>query len=294
MSDARPDDPDEIRRELAQLASAPEEPIGAGRTPGPAAEPATVASPTASPADEPTDELPATVVGARTDELLATAVGDVVVRDRPVRTARTRRRGPRRPAIGVLLVVLALLGYYGVSLYQVWATGRDDQARPVDAIVVMGAAQYDGTPSPQLAARLDQVLRLWPQGYAPLVVVTGGNQPGDRFTEAEASAAYLVERGVPAQAIVQEADGTTTYESMEGVAALLEERGLDSVLIVTDPYHALRSRMIADELGLDAFVSPTTTSVVTGGASLRRHLREAIGVALARPLGFDRLRGIAG
>ena len=98
----------------------------------------------------------------------------------------------------------SLVGYYAVSFLQVWSTGRSDQARPVDAIVVMGAAQYDGEPSPQLAARLDHVVELWPQGLAPLVVVTGGNRPGDRFTEAEASAAYLTERGVPADAIVLE------------------------------------------------------------------------------------------
>jgi uncharacterized SAM-binding protein YcdF (DUF218 family) len=213
----------------------------------------------------------------------------------PVLTRRRRRRRwPRRLLVTAVVVVLLGAGYYAVSLYQVWDTGRSVQAQPVDAIVVMGAAQYDGRPSPQLAARLDHVVRLWPQGYAPLVVVTGGNRPGDRFTEAEASAAYLVERGVPADAIVQEPTGSTTYESMEGVAALLAERGLDSVLIVTDPYHALRSRMVAEEVGLDAAVSPTTTSVVTGGASVRRHLREAAGVALARPFGFDRLRGLAG
>ena len=96
-----------------------------------------------------------------------------------------------------MFVVVVVVGYFSVSYYQVWSTGRSDQARAVDAIVVMGAAQYDGEPSPQLAARLDHVAELWPRGLAPLVVVTGGNRPGDRFTEAEASAAYLVERGVP-------------------------------------------------------------------------------------------------
>ena len=168
----------------------------------------------------------------------------------------------------------ALVGYYLVSLYQVWSTGRSDQTRPVDAIVVMGAAQYDGEPSPQLAARLDHVVELWPQGYAPLVVVTGGKRPSDRFTEAEASAAYLIERGVPADAIVLEDQGTNTYESLAGVSRLLEERGLDEVLIVTDPYHSLRSRIVAEDLGLKAWVSPTPTSVVDGGersaASSRR------------------------
>ena len=127
-----------------------------------------------------------------------------------------------------------------------FATGRSDQAAQVDAIVVMGAAQYDGRPSPQLAARLDHVVTLYAEGLAPFVVVTGGKQPADRFTEAEASRDYLVERGVPADAILLESEGRTTYESMEGVADLLEARGLRRVLVVTDPFHSLRSRMIAE------------------------------------------------
>jgi uncharacterized SAM-binding protein YcdF (DUF218 family) len=200
-----------------------------------------------------------------------------------------RRRPLRWVLLGVGLVVVLLAGYYLVSLYQVWSTGRSDQARPVDAIVVLGAAQYDGDPSPQLAARLDHVVELWPQGYAPIVVVTGGNQPGDRFTEAEASANYLVERGVPADAIVQEGAGHSTYESLRAVADVLEGRGLSRVLIVTDPYHALRSRLIAQDVGLTAYVSPTPTSVVTGGESFTRHLQEAAGVAVGRLIGFDRL-----
>ncbi|MCU0259797.1 MAG: YdcF family protein [Ilumatobacteraceae bacterium] len=190
---------------------------------------------------------------------------------------------------GAVAVVALLVGYLLVSLLQVWSTGRSDQSRPVDAIVVMGAAQYDGRPSPQLAARLDHVVELWPQGIAPLVVVTGGNRPGDRFTEAQSSAAYLVERGVPEDAIVLEDEGSSTWESLEGVAQLLDERGLERVLIVTDPYHSLRSRLIAQELGLTAYVSPTDRSVVTGAANLRRHLQEAAGVAVGRIVGFDRI-----
>jgi uncharacterized SAM-binding protein YcdF (DUF218 family) len=208
--------------------------------------------------------------------------------ERPPRRDRPRR-GLRRALLAGGLVVVAIIGYYLVSLYQVWSTGRSDQARPVDAIVVMGAAQYDGDPSPQLAARLDHVAELWPQGLAPLVVVTGGNQPGDRFTEAEASANYLVERGVPADAIVQETAGRNTYESLQGAADLLAERGLSRVLIVTDPYHSLRSRLIAEDVGLIAYVSPTPTSVVTGGESFGRELKEAAGVAIGRLVGFDRL-----
>lgn len=199
------------------------------------------------------------------------------------------RRHAGRAARAVLLLVGAVVVYYLISLYQVWSTGRSDQARPVDAIVVMGAAQYDGRPSPQLAARLDHVVELWPQGLAPLVVVTGGNQPGDRFTEASASAAYLTERGVPADVILAEDEGRTSYESLQNVARMLGERGLGRVLIVTDPFHSLRSRLIAEHAGLEAYVSSTRTSVVTGGTSFARHLEEAAGVAIGRLFGFERI-----
>ena len=214
--------------------------------------------------------------------------------DEPRRGRRRRRRRSvwRRLALAVVLIVLVLGGYYAFTLWQVWDTGRSDQARSVDAIVVMGAAQYDGRPSPQLAARLEHVADLWPQRIAPMVVVTGGNQPGDRFTEAEASSEYLIGRGVPGSAILMEDQGTTTLESLQNVAAMLEERGAESVLIVTDPYHALRSRMIAAELGLDAYVSPTETSVVSGREAVKRHLEEAAGVAVGRLIGFDRLSGL--
>lgn len=215
--------------------------------------------------------------------------------DRPTRLGRrpdrrTRRRSRRRRVLRVALgVIVVVLGYYAITLFQVWTTGRSNQVRPVDAIVVMGAAQYDGTPSPQLAARLDHVVAIWPANVAPLIIVTGGSQPGDRFTEAAASAAYLIERGIPDSSILRETVGRDTNESMIGVAGMLNRRGLDSVLIVTDPYHSLRSRLIAESLGLDAYVSPTDTSVVTGGSNIVRHLQEAAGVAVGRIVGFDQL-----
>ena len=198
----------------------------------------------------------------------------------------------RRVARGCGVLVGLGVAYFLVCLLQVWSTGRADDRDPVDAIVVMGAAQYDGRPSPQLEARLDQVLELWPQGVAPLVVVTGGNIPGDRFTEAEASATYLIERGVPEDAILREDAGSNSYESLESVAEMLGARGLDDVVIVTDPYHSLRSRLIAEEVGLDASVSATRTSVVTGAGAVRRHVQEAGGVAIGRVIGFDRLTAL--
>ena len=218
-----------------------------------------------------------------------------LIRPLPEGSRRGRASGGRprrhlRRAVRAGLVLLAVVVVYvGVSFYQVWSTGRSEHTGPVDAIVVMGAAQYDGRPSPQLAARLDHAAALWPTGQADLVVVTGGNRPGDRFTEAQASADYLAEHGVPESAIVLEDQGRSSYESLRGVAALLAERGLDEVLIVTDPYHALRSRLIAREVGLDAHVSPTPTSVVDGGEQTVRQLQEAAGVAVGRLIGFEHI-----
>ena len=198
--------------------------------------------------------------------------------------------GRRIAQVGLVLLLVGI-GYFAVSFWQVWSTGRSDQARDVDAIVVLGAAQYDGRPSPQLAARLDHVIDLWRDGVAPQVVVTGGNQAGDRFTEASASAQYLVDRGVPESAIVQEDAGTTTYDSLAR-AQLLVGDSVDTVLVVTDPYHALRSRLTAAEVGFTAYVSPTPSSVVRGVTELRRELAEAAGVAVGRIIGFERLSGL--
>jgi len=205
-----------------------------------------------------------------------------------------RRRWWPRVLLALGLVALLAVGYYAFTLWQVWSTGRSDQARPVDAIVVMGAAQYDGRPSPQLAARLDHAAALWSEGVAPTVIVTGGNQPGDRFTEAEASGTYLEELGVPSEVLRYENAGSNTYDSLVGVAEIMRAAGLEDALLVTDPYHALRSRLTAEELGIAAYVSPTPSSVVTGAAEVRRDLGEAAGVALGRIIGFDRLASLSG
>lgn len=203
---------------------------------------------------------------------------------------RGRWRLLRRFGAGV---VGLLAVYYLATLWIVFRTGNTDQARPVDAIVVMGAAQYDGRPSPQLAGRLDHVVDLWQQGLAPLVVTTGGKRPGDRFTEAHASATYLQDRGVPAEAIVQ-VGGSTSYDSLRSARDELRRRGLRRVLLVSDPYHALRIRLVGQELGLTAYVSPTPTSTVSGNASFWREVKEAAGIAVGRLIGFDRLLQLTG
>lgn len=193
--------------------------------------------------------------------------------------------------VGAAFVVLGV-AYCTVTLAQVVLTGRDRATPPADAVVVLGAAQYDGRPSAQLAARLDHAVTLWESGDVGVVIVTGGGRPGDRFTEAEASRRYLVEAGLPGGSILAENRGSTTWESMVGVAALVAEQGIDDVILVTDPHHALRSRLIAEELGIAGVAtSSTPTSVVTGIAAVRRHVVEAGGVALGRIVGFERLSG---
>lgn len=187
------------------------------------------------------------------------------------------------------VLVLAGFVYVFLNIVQVWSVGLSDSRREVDAIVVMGVAQYDGRPSPQLQARLDHVLTLWKEGVAPLVVTTGGNQPGDRFTEARASADYLIAGGIPESSISMEDIGATTLQSLQGVVEILNSRGLASVQIVTDPYHALRSRLIAQDLGLTAYVSPTENSAVTGEAEKRRMINEGLGISLAHVFGFRAL-----
>ena len=204
------------------------------------------------------------------------------------------RRGGWRRLLGCCAVSLVLIVmYFAVSLFQVWSSGRSQHQGSVDAIVVMGAAQYDGRPSPQLQARLDHVVELWNQGVAPTVIVTGGNQPGDRFTEAESSTNYLVEQGVPAVVILAEDTGHSSWESLQNVASLASERGITRIVLVSDPYHTLRVRLMAEELGVQGYTSSTQTGPVKGWNNFKRHLQEAAGVALGRVLGFERVESLA-
>ncbi len=203
------------------------------------------------------------------------------------------RRGGWRRLLGCCTALsMLIVMYLSVSLFQVWSTGRSQHQGSVDAIVVMGAAQYDGRPSPQLQARLDHVLELWNQRMAPLVIVTGGNQPGDRFTEAESSTNYLVEQGVPVAVIIAEDTGHSSWESLQNVAALARERGITRIVLVSDPYHTLRVRLMAEELGFQASTSSTQTGPVKGWNNFKRHLQEAAGVALGRVLGFERVESL--
>lgn len=168
--------------------------------------------------------------------------------------------------LGGLLVVVAT----AAATFRIWQQGTRDEQRPVDAIVVLGAAQYDGRPSPVFEARLDHAVQLWHSGIARRFVVTGGKLPGDRTTEAAVARAYAIEHGVPEAAIFGEDAAHNTLTSLRAVRDLLDERGMTSAVFVSDPTHMFRVLRIADDLGIDAYGSPTTTSPV--GVDPRRTL----------------------
>ncbi len=188
-------------------------------------------------------------------------------------------------AAGLLAAVVL---YLSVTFVQVWRASRADQARPAQAIVVFGTAQYQGVPSPVLAARLDHAIELYRKGLAPVIVVTGGNQPGDQFTEATASANYLIRRGVPDEDVLREVSGTSSWQSLAAAANFLGERDISDVLLVSDPFHSFRIRAMASELGLEAHSSPTRTSPIRGATEARYMVRETLAVAVGRLVGFRR------
>lgn len=192
----------------------------------------------------------------------------------------------------MLAMVLLAVGYLGVTAAQVWWTSRRHDARPVQAIVVMGAAQYNGQPSPVLAARLSHVLGLWHEHLAPRVVVTGGAEAGDHFTEAGASAAWLEARGVPSSAVLLEVQGRDSYESLAGAARFLEPRGITRVILVSDPLHEKRILGIAAGVGLRAYPSPTRVSPIAGWAAARYLGRETVAVAAGQLIGYRRLSAL--
>ncbi len=160
----------------------------------------------------------------------------------------------------ILLIVLAVVIAYPLFLaFRIWQQSRVDEVRRADAIVVLGAAQYDGEPSPVFEARLDQAEYLYSEELAPRIVVTGGKQEGDRFSESEVGRDYLVTQGVPDEVILGEDEGTTTLESLTNVHDMAADNGIDTVLLVSDPLHSERIKAISTDLGFDeAYASWTS------------------------------------
>jgi uncharacterized SAM-binding protein YcdF (DUF218 family) len=166
----------------------------------------------------------------------------------------------RNLAVLTLGAAVGAVAVGGWLTYRVWEAGAHDDAGPSDAIVVLGAAQYNGRPSPVFRARLDHAIGLYLEGIAPRLIVTGGKAAGDRTTEAETARVYAIAAGVPAAAILEEDRGRNTLESMRAVGKILHDRGLSSAVFVSDRTHMLRVLKLARDQGIAATGSPTTTA----------------------------------
>jgi len=166
-----------------------------------------------------------------------------------------------RRILTIVVIVVFVLWVVSVSAVVMWS-GRDE-ARPAQAIIVLGAAHYAGKPSPVLRARLDHALDLWNRHLASLLILTGGTGAGDTTSEADVGRSYARRHGVPDSAILVENAGRTTSESMRAVAGMLEVRGLQSALLVSDPFHMLRLRILARRFGFTPYTSPTQTSPIS-------------------------------
>jgi uncharacterized SAM-binding protein YcdF (DUF218 family) len=163
----------------------------------------------------------------------------------------------------VTIGMVTVFSLWLVSAVAVLVWSSRDEARPAQAIVVLGAAQYAGKPSPVLRARLDHALDLWNRHLASLLILTGGTGSGDTTSEAAVGRKYAKKHGVPDSAILVENEGRTTSESMRAVAGMLEVRGLQSALLVSDPFHMLRLRILARRFGFTPYTSPTRTSPIS-------------------------------
>ena len=183
----------------------------------------------------------------------------------------------------VLAVFLLVVSTAGA----IWWTARQDARPTSDAIVVLGSAQYNGVPSSIFEARLEHALRLYSDGVAPVIVTVGGKRAGDQFTEAEAGRDYLADAGVPAASLLAVPEGVDTLESMRSVSRVFDEQGWGSAVLVTDPWHAMRTERMAEDAGIESTSSPTRQgpSVYSRTTQARYILRETAAYLLYRATG---------
>lgn len=201
--------------------------------------------------------------------------------DAPAAKAGRKRRGLSWWVSRITVVVLAGGVLLLLSAFLlVFNAARSDDQGPAGAIVVLGAAQFNGVPSQVFQARLDTAFELYQAGVSEVIVVSGGKLPGDFYTEAESGRNYLIERGVPADAILMDHISSDTAESMDRVATLLKERGIDDVLLVSDGFHLYRAKMLAEENGLSAQSNDADHSPIAqgSGTEFRYMIRETFAV----------------
>jgi uncharacterized SAM-binding protein YcdF (DUF218 family) len=178
--------------------------------------------------------------------------------------------------------------YFAFTFVQIWMTSHDHSTQNADAILVFGTAEDNGTPSPALQARLNEALVVWNEHRANWIAVTGGNKPGDVYTEAEVSASYLEAHGVPASKILKGA-GSDTWQNVATVLPLLEEHNIHSVITVTDPFHEFRAMAISSAQGLDPFPSPVPNSPTIKSSLWLYYAKETFDVGIGRIVGYGTL-----
>lgn len=192
----------------------------------------------------------------------------------------------RRPWMVTIAAIIALLALIVLGfMVAIYAEARSDEARSADAIIVLGAAQYNGRPTEVFAARLQKGLDLFNEGYAPWIIVTGGRQEGDAFTEADTAKAWLMDRGVPEGAILMENEGRDTWGNLEGAKRAAEPHGINDVLIVSDGFHLFRAERMANAVGFDAWSSPAENSPIRPWSALEFSyiIRETVAVIVQMP-----------
>jgi len=191
-------------------------------------------------------------------------------------------------ALVLLLAALAgLAAFWFASIGAIWLAGRRPALRHADAIVVLGAAQYNGRPSPVFKARLDHALALFRQRWADRLIVTGGVGQGDTLSEGEVARRYAIENGVPDSLILVEREGATSAASIEAAAALMRQAGLASALLVSDSYHMLRLELLARRAGIRPYRAPAPEAPIERDAATFRWyiLRESLLLPAAAVLG---------
>jgi len=190
---------------------------------------------------------------------------------------------------GLALVALGVFGLLLAAGVSVWRAAHRDEARResrVQVIAVLGAAEYNGRPSATFQGRLRHAETLFERGFAPKIIVLGGNKPGDRTTEAAAGRQWLLDQGVPETDVVAVPQGSNTLESIRAAATFMREGGLKSVILVSDPWHNLRIRRMARDLGLNAYVSATWHSAARSHwTRLSGYTRETFAYLYYRVLG---------
>jgi uncharacterized SAM-binding protein YcdF (DUF218 family) len=196
----------------------------------------------------------------------------------------------RHPILSVLLGLALVVGaVFLITGVAVWRAAHTDDASRIDradVILVLGAAEYNGDPSPVFRGRLEHAQLLYDQGRAPTVMVLGGGQPGDRTTEAEAGRDYLLKAGLPAAAVVANAKGSTTFESLRAAGRAMHQSGMRSAFLVSDPWHNLRIKRMASDLGIEGYASATWESAATSERTrVPGYLRETLAYLYYRIFG---------